>query len=114
VIGERDRGSERALCCEGKRCFVLDHGAEAGVRRSVAVMKGGELNRGRRYAVMWVLPPPIILVWDLDNTSSKQAYPSQLERKKIKKITPLMLLHLNISIFLSQQLFSVHVCVCVC
>ena len=71
MIGERDRGNETALCCDGKRCLVLDHGAEAGVRRSVAVMKGGELNRGRRCALMWVFPQPIILVWDLDSTSSK-------------------------------------------
>lgn len=36
--GDRDRGSERALCCDGKLCFILERGAEAGVRGSVAVM----------------------------------------------------------------------------
>jgi hypothetical protein len=56
VIVDRDRGSERALCCNGKRCLVLEHGAEAGVRGSVAVMEGRELNRGRRCTVMWVFP----------------------------------------------------------
>jgi hypothetical protein len=28
----RDRMSERALCCDGKRCWVLERGAETGVR----------------------------------------------------------------------------------
>jgi hypothetical protein len=43
VIRDRDRGSERVLCCDGKWCLVLKRGAEAGVRGNVAVMHNGEI-----------------------------------------------------------------------
>ena len=76
MTGDRDRGSQRVLCCDVKQCLVLRIRAGGGCsdvwqrnscgliwcmvqrleRRGFAVWEGEELNRGRRCTVMWVFP----------------------------------------------------------
>jgi len=53
MIGVRDRGSEKVLCCDGSgACFRSAEQRLKLDRRSVAAMKGGKVHSGKICAFM--------------------------------------------------------------